>query len=384
LPWPSQRRRLLQAAAPLLAPAVRGLPDRIERVLLVRPDHVGDVLLSSPAVALLRTALPRARLTYLVGPWAVDAARHGPAVDEVRTLRFPGFTRTPKQNVVQPYALLARWALRLRRERYDLAVMLRGDHWWGGLLALAAGIPVRVGGLAPEKTGDLLTHGRAAGPHEHWAEQALGIARLALEACGAPVPLPPAELVFRVSEPARAVAAAWLREHGLAGQRVVAIHPSAGAGLKSWPVQRWATVADRIEAPVVLTGGPGDQALLRCIAQHTSTRVVFAAGQRLEVSAALYERCALLIAPDCGAAHLAGAVGTPTLRLYGPASEHVFGPWPARDDQRVQTAQGLACAPCGYLVDPPCGATHTPACMLSLSTEQVLQAAKDLLARTEN
>ena len=104
-----------------------------------------------------------------------------------------------------------------------------------------------------------------------------------------------------------------------------------------------------------------------------------ATGQSLEVSAAIYERCALLIGPDGGGAHVAAVVGTPTLRLYGPASPVAFGPWPARPDQQVLITSSLACAPCGHLDDPPCGARTQPACMLALSVEEVFESARRLL-----
>ncbi|MCA1644278.1 MAG: hypothetical protein LC797_02025 [Chloroflexi bacterium] len=84
--------------------------------------------------------------------------------------------------------------------------------------------------------------------------------------------------------------------------------------------------------------------------------------------------CALLVAPDSGAAHLAAALGTPTVRLYGPAAIEAFGPWPARPDQHVLLTRGLACVPCGELQSPPCGAKTLPACLLALSVEDVLNA----------
>ena len=158
-------------------------------MLLLRPDHIGDVLLTSPAVALLRESLPGAHLTYLVGPWSAEVARGGPPVDSLRVLAYPGFTRQANPNLVAPYALLMREAARLRRERYDVAVVFRPDHWWGALLALVAGIPVRVGGDTPETT-PLLTHARAALPGEHAAATALELARLALQAFGPHAPPP--------------------------------------------------------------------------------------------------------------------------------------------------------------------------------------------------
>jgi heptosyltransferase I len=89
----------------------------------------------------------------------------------------------------------------------------------------------------------------------------------------------------------------------------------------------------------------------------------------------------VVVGLDSGAAHLAAAVGTPTVRLYGPASSAVFGPWPARADQRVLLTRAFTCAPCGYLEAPPCGATTLPACLLALNVDDVLKAIELQLAR---
>ncbi|HEV2235407.1 MAG TPA: hypothetical protein VGR57_01990, partial [Ktedonobacterales bacterium] len=88
--------------------AATGTRSAAPRVLLVRPDHLGDVLLSAPALAALRQALPDARLEALVGPWGADALAHCAALDDVRALTFPGFTREAKGAVWAPYALLER------------------------------------------------------------------------------------------------------------------------------------------------------------------------------------------------------------------------------------------------------------------------------------
>jgi heptosyltransferase-2/heptosyltransferase-3 len=369
----------LRLAARALSTAIDKPRPRPGRVLLLRPDHVGDVLMTAPAVALMRASLPAAHLTYVVGPWGLEAARHGPAVDSLGALAYPGFSRRRNANLLAPYVLLGREAARLRRERFDLAVVLRPDHWWGALLAMAAGIPIRVGSDTPE-TSPLLTHSQPLAAAKHAVEQSLGLARLALDAYGVePAPLQSFQS-FTISGEARRAADEFWKRQGLDGQRVVAIQPNAGAPLKSWPVERWAGLADGLVdrgCAVLLVGAPTDLRLIRQIqARITHARITVACGQSLDVSAALYRRCALLVGPDSGAAHLAAAVGTPTVRLYGPAPVDVFGPWPPRADQRALLGPGLACVPCGHLESPPCGATSLPACLLALGVEDVLKAVR--------
>jgi heptosyltransferase III len=372
------RLRLLRFAGLALRPTVAPRAGSPRRVLLLRPDHIGDVLLTAPAVTLLRTSLPEARLTYLIGPWSADAARRGPPVDEVRILAFPGFTRRSQANLLAPYALLLREAARLRLARYDLAIAFKPDHWWGALLALVAGIPLRVGGATPE-TLPLLTHAYAPPADQPAAEQALGLARVALSAIAAqPAPLDDVR-PFSVSVAARAEADALWRTNGLGGQHVVAIQPAAGAPLKSWPIENWARLADSLShqnLTVLIVGAPGDGPLVSAIGQRMTTRPLVAYGQSLDVSAALYQRSALVVTVDSGAGHLAASVGTPTVRLYGPAPVSVYGPWPPSPRQHVLQARQLRCVPCGDLEAPPCGARAQPACMLAITVEDVMNTVK--------
>jgi ADP-heptose:LPS heptosyltransferase len=360
-----------------LAPAAR----EPRRILVLRPDHIGDLLYSMPALALLRASFPEAELTYLVGPWGAEVARRGPPV-AVQTLEFPAFSRRQaKKDVVTPYAVLSRAALRLRRQRYDVAVVLRPDHWWGALLVLVAGVPVRVGFRLPE-TLPLLSHAFPLDPQQHAGEQTLTLARHVAALYGRPAASSP-QGTFVVCEEEHAAAQRLLADRGLGSRRLVAIQPSAGATLKSWPASRWAALADQLRASkldVLLVGAPEDGPLLASVRACQAEPTPAAFGQRLGVSAALYARCALVIGPDGGGPHLAAAVGTPTIRLYGPASPARFGPWPPRQDQRVLTTRALACVPCGHLEDPPCGARVLPACMLGLGVDQVLATAMDVLA----
>lgn len=351
----------------------------------MRPDHVGDVLLSAPAIGLLRVSLPEAHLTYVVGAWSLEVARHGPTVDELRTLEFPGFTRRARQNACQsllaPYALLLHEAARMRKARYAAALILRPDHWWGALLAVAAGIPIRVGGETPE-TSALLSHTYATPADQPVAEQALAMTRLALKVLG----VEPARIgdVPQFTLTDHACKAAKEIHAEVDHRTCVAIHPNAGAPLKSWPAANWARLADALiddGHAVLLTGAPSDAALLAEIRQQMRHSARIATGQSLGVSAALFAGCALVITVDSGAGHLAAAVGAPTLRLYGPAPPAVFGPWPPRADQHVLLSDALACVPCGALESPPCGAVATPACLLALDVEQVLKAARAQLGQ---
>ena len=114
-------------------------------IVVIRPDHLGDLLFTTPAIRLLREAYPKAHITCLVGPWSKAVIESNPHIDEIALCPFPGFTRQKKRSVFEPYVTLLRYARRLRQQEFDLAIVLRFDHWWGALLAYLAGIPHRAG-----------------------------------------------------------------------------------------------------------------------------------------------------------------------------------------------------------------------------------------------
>ncbi len=390
------RRALLGLAGRLLSPppalrtthdASRITPDR-PRILLIRPDHLGDVLLTTPAFAWLRAALPQAHLTALVGPWAEEVARRSPHLDAVVTLPFPGFTRQPAAGVLDPYRqawAASRW---LRQYRFDAAVVLRFDHWWGGLLAALARIPRRVGYAVPD-VAPFLTQALPYQPTEHVTRQSLALVEAVAGAgSGSRTPRewalgePPTEFPLRDEE--RAAAQAWLRARGVADdERLVAVHTGAGAAVKLWTAAGWAEVADALatERRVLLTGGPAEAPLTADVARAMRSPALDAAGAAdLPLLAALLARCDLVLGPDAGALHLATAVGTPTVRLYGPVNPRQFGPWGDAQRHRVVVMDPpLACQFCERLDYAPAELPLHP-CVRWIGPAAVLAEARAVLA----
>ncbi|NJO05268.1 MAG: glycosyltransferase family 9 protein, partial [Chloroflexaceae bacterium] len=152
-------------------------PTHYQRILLIKPDHLGDMLLCTPALRLLRERSPEAHITMLAGPWSVGIIEHNPDIDTLLMLPFPAFDRNaprlPRPLArLWPYYLLAKYAVLLRSGRYDVALLLRDDHWWGTALALLAGIPQRVGYATPENW-PLLTQALPWQSGDHVTMQAL-------------------------------------------------------------------------------------------------------------------------------------------------------------------------------------------------------------------
>lgn len=372
------RRQVLRAVGRLPAPVMRQSPLASARVLVIRPDDLGDLVLASPALARLRDGLPDAHLALAVGPWARAITRHLPPVDEVIVIPFTGVSRTTRRSRLGPYTLLWQTARALRARRFDVALILRPDHWWGALLTHRAGIPRRVGYATPD-VAPFLTEGLALAPNIHAAQRNLSLIDRLLGRAGPRDPAG-APLVFRLDAADRTRAATLLADLPAVGRRI-ALHPGAGNSIKQWPTDRWAAVAARLAADgatLIVTGGPGEADLTAPIAAAVppERRCDLAGKTDLGTLAAVFACCDVVLGVDSGALHIATAVAPRTLRLYGPSDPVEFGPWGVADRHRALWA-GRQCPLC-HMLDrtTPC----EPDCLGALTIDQVCVATRDLLA----
>ena len=347
------------------------------RILIVRPDHLGDVLLTLPAVSALRRALPDARLAYAARAEAAPVAERCPCLDETLTVPFPPLGHRHadvgwRQTVRAEAARLV--------DRFDVALIVRPDDPWSGELVAAALIPIRLGFDMP-RTRPYLTEALPMPGTRHVALDGFDLAdallaRLCVGVRTARM-LEPSLLLSRDDE---AEADAVLKEAGADASPIV-LHPGSGWPLKNWPVPRWRQLAAGLAAMTgvrpVVAGTAGERLLVRRVVE--ATPAIGLAG-RLSVGAlaAVHRRARLVVTTDSGALHLAAAMGAPVVGLFGPGDPFRFAPLGPRDRLRIVRA-GLACSPCGTLEHPPCGAAREPACVTAVGVERVLRAAGHLL-----
>lgn len=355
-------------------------PAQPQRILVIKPDHLGDLLLATPALQQLRSRFPHAHIVALIGPWSAAVLRGNPAVDTVLTLPFPGFAREATTlpaplRMIWPYLVLWKYATLLRTCHFDTALLFRDDHWWGAALALLAGIPRRIGHATPN-TAQLLSDALPWHPDAHVSAQALAVvAALAGDgrvAGSAPIRYPTR---LHISAEDHAWAQAWLAEHGVSGDvQLVVIHPGTGGPTKLWLPARWVELAQllatRPNTRILIGGGPGEEPLVAEIAHQLAHPVLTLAGTAsLGRYVALLSHAALVIGVDSGPLHLAVSQGVPTIHLFGPSNPARFGPWgdPAR--HRVIRA-GIECSPCGVFATCPRN-TNPPECMARIMVEDL-------------
>lgn len=366
------RRALLHTLAML--PRFSRRRSHSQRILLIRPDHLGDVLLTTPAILALRKALPQAEIHALVGPWSARALASYAEVDAVLTLPFPGFSRQPNENLRSPYRMAFTAARHLRRIAYDAAIIFRPDHWWGAMIAHLANIPERIGYDLPDTAPFLtsaVTHQR-----EHAVMQSL---RLVEHWSG---PLLPEQAVyhFPTTDTDRSYIDGYLQEWGIPStQPIFCIHPGTGTWAKHWPEENWSVVADtlieQLGARVVFTGGEHELSMIRRIVQRMTRPACIIAGEtHIGQLAALYVRSLVVLGPDSGPLHLAAAVDTPTVSLFGPADPVEFGPW-GSPEKHLILASDIGCRPCRILDWADDNPAYHP-CLRDITIAQVLTAAR--------
>src|SRR5437016_7363108 len=151
-------------------------------ILLIRPDHLGDLIMTTPVFHALKQEAPNAHISVMVGPWSSEVIERHPDIDRVLICPFPGFQRAA-QKALTPYILLFRTAKQLRREHFDVGINLRPDFWWGSALLYLAHVQRRIGyALEPGKP--FLTHALPFQSPQHATISNLRLISVALQSIG--------------------------------------------------------------------------------------------------------------------------------------------------------------------------------------------------------
>jgi ADP-heptose:LPS heptosyltransferase len=377
----ASRRAARSTARDATAPSVE-----VREVLVLRLDRIGDVLMSLPALADLRAALPRARIRLAVGRWSETVARSAP-VDEVLVWSVPWAARRGEER--DSVRALWRWARALRAAGIDLALDLQGDLRAAFLMALT-GARRRVG-YANTGGAYLLTDVVPLDETVSWVEQnRAAVAR----AVNAAAPAGTASPRVGASSPPtfdplttadRDRAQRLLEDLGVKGRRpLVGVHPSGGRAVKQWEPARWGALADRLQrelgATILITGAASDRPLAEAIGRHLGTKAVDLTG-RLDVreTMAVIAGLDLFLSPDTGTMHMATAVGTPSVSVFGPSdpARYFSGVGP----RHVVVRADLWCAPCNLIRKPPaeCAGPEPPECLRLVTVDEVYLQASRLL-----
>lgn len=324
-------------------------------ILVVRFSSIGDLLLTTPLLRAIRTRHPDSRITFVVRDDMADTLRTNPRITDLVTFRR-GESLTGLAAALRAVA----WTDRLDLHgslRSRLLRQLVGGRW--------TGYPKR----RARRQLLIATHGRRGGNLGHVADRYFAAAR---HLDVAPDGGPPE---FFVSPAAVAGADAFLRQHRLGGERpLLAFAPGAAHFTKRWPEAHWQALATRLAAShdIVVLGGRAEEAIASSLAAAAGPAAASAAGRfTLDGSAALLRRASTLVSGDTGLLHLATAVATPVVGLYGPTVE-AFGFFPYHASA-VTLQRDLPCRPCSSQGGPVCPLGHHD-CLERMTPDEVFAA----------
>ncbi len=340
------------------------------KILLRATNWLGDAVMSLPALRAVREAYPDAEIAVLARPWVADLYARERFAD-----RIVAYERTGRHR-----SLRGRWALaqELRAEKFDIAILFQ-NAFDAAFMAWLARIPIRIGydrdargflltrGVEPPRPGEIPEHQRFYYP------EMLRRAEVLRE-----LPDCPDILLAGLDEARRAGQSGW-RERRLPEGPWVGVSPGAAfGGAKRWLPERFAEAASRLAddlgASIALFGAPNETDLCAQIANQVGPRAYVLAGTTtLSQYIELASTCTVYLTNDSGPMHVAGALGIPTVAIFG-ATDHI-ATGPSASWARV-VREPVECSPC---LLRECPLTEHR-CMLAVEAERVVAEAHAVMA----
>jgi len=326
----------------------------IRKILFIRIDRVGDLVLSTPAILALKEGFSAAELTVLAGPATAPLLECNPHVDRVIV-----YDRS--------------WGLRekiarlreLQKIRFDLAVDPYDDReletaWIAGM----SGAPLSVGYPCGGREAFFTTTAELPDGSAHMADVILGTLK--------PLGIGGLSTQPRVylSPEERSRAAGWLAERRSIGKPLVGIHPGAHYETQRWPAEHYSALAGRLRTrfDVILFGGPADAGLVERIRSGIPGGALTVVTPDIRRFAALLSCCRLLVCNNSGPLHVACALGIPTLSFMGPTDARRW--YPLGEGHTVLRLDDLPCIGCNRGVCP----AGTLKCMRQITPDMAAEA----------
>jgi len=339
---------------------------KVKRVLVVRLRSIGDTVLSTPSLYALRRHAPRAQIDVLLEDWVAPVLDGSKDVDNVITVS----RRSTKSRL--------KTALQLRSNRYDVAINLHGGTT-ATFFVKASGARNRVG-YKTYQYGFLYSH-LVPSSSEFWkqekthsAEQQLAL----LGWVGVPVEDRP-RTRLTVTEKAKACVEEKLNAEKFdAEQQFALIHPASLFETKQWATQKFARVVEALKErgiASIAVAAPNESKVLEELKRESNVPLLTFTDFSLPEVIALASRASLFVGNDSGIAHIASAVQTPSVVIFGSSNTAHWRPWTSAPNEIV--TENMPCAPChGYF----CAEFERPECIRRVTVEKVMSAVDTVLS----
>jgi len=337
-----------------------------QKILIVRTDRIGDVVLSLPMIRILKSAFPSSTLTFLLRSYTRELAEGQEHLD--------GILLYDARGEEKPFLGML---TELRRERFDAVVVTYPTVRLAFLMFLAA-IPLRIGtgyrwySVLFNKR--IFEHRKTAEKHE--SEYNLSL----LRGLGIPTPVTSSPRLV-ISQEARTQALNALRALKFDSRAsLVILHPGSGGSARDWKLERFGALAERLTdggKNVIVTGGPGEESLVQQVVRSAKGKArCLSSPLPLKTLAALIETADVFVSNSTGPLHIAAAVGTPVVAFYPPIPQCSSKRWgPLTDEKVIFEPKAADCLVCRG------GECRGNDCMDLISVEAVEKAVDKLLAK---
>lgn len=354
----------------------------MQRVLVIKLCCIGDILFTTPMLRALQEQLPRAKVTYMVSSWCRSLVESDSRVDAI--IEFNAYD---KVGLLEKAKRVWQVVKEIRARQFDGALILHRTPL-SGILAAAGRVPVRIG-FNWEGAGFAHTHPVPFRAEAHEIDRNLDCIKIF---GGAPTNKAPE---LNPDQEACTTAKQLLLKQGYtkSEQPLIAIFPGGGVNpgtvmtTKRWSLDGYQEVCRKLEnryhASLLFVGNDQDRLVSDALLKEQSFSNVFRAEGKTSLMelAALLQQCDLFIGGDSGPLHMADAVGTATVSIFGPTDPHLLAP---RGDQHRVIREPLRCSPCFTPITVREGNVNeckegTMACMKTIDPEKVIEAAEELL-----
>jgi ADP-heptose:LPS heptosyltransferase len=349
---------------PFTAGFLSRLTTVLRKIVLIRASRIGDFLCTIPSIRALRDAFPEAEIAMITLPMLRDLAMRSPYID--RYIPFPGFPGMAEQFFSAPKAV--QFFQQMQSEQIDLALQMQGSGVYSNPFMLLLGAKATAGFVREGDPAGLLDAALPFPENEHEIRRMLALTTFL------GIPSQGEELEFPLWHEDYTQADALLNH---TKPPLIGLHPSARDETRRWASDHFAetgrTLAQRYHGTIVLLGEAEDYPVGETMASAIATPCLNLMGKTtLPVLGAVIARLSVLITNDTGPAHIAYALQTPTVTIFGGGSPTLNGPL-AQGPFRILLSP-VPCRPCGYATCP-----IGYFCLEHVSVQEVIQSVEELL-----
>jgi predicted lipopolysaccharide heptosyltransferase III len=346
----------------------------VRKILVIKLRAIGDVVLSTAVLPNLRSAFPASQIHFLVESAGQEVLDGNPYIDRIIILPRKEWEDLPRRTAYRENLLFIK---RLRSQHYDLVIDLFGNPR-SALLTRISGARRRVGFAFRVRKAAYNHKVKPRGDRVHEVEFNLDALR------SLKIPIIDKSPYFPVRQSDQSTIQQWLNKEGLRISFLVGIHAWGSWNAKRWGLDKFSELGDRLieiyQAQIVLVWGPGEREYAEQVRSLMRYPAHIAPETTLKELGSLLSLCQLVVANDSGPMHIAAAVGTPTVGIFGPTNWRLQGPYGSR--HRAAYKKDLMCLGCNRLE------CQERTCMEALEVDEVLQVIdkvfpKPVLKRTK-